>query len=79
VSRSWIRKRTLRFWSSSSMSTLRACWIIQAVSGFAVQATNSTRRVASERKTSTYSRFSRTVSTVKKITGERRSGVLAQE
>src|SRR5205807_7709084 len=38
ASRSWIRKRTVWSWSSSSIRRLRACCSIQAVSGLLVQA-----------------------------------------
>ena len=66
ASRLWIRNRTRWSWSSSSISRLRACWSIQAVSGLLVQAKYSRRRLPIERKTSTYRRRSHTVSTVKK-------------
>jgi hypothetical protein len=66
VSRSWIRNLTRWSRSSSSISRLRACCTIQAVSGRRVQARYSIRRLAIERKTSTYRRRSETVSTVKK-------------
>ena len=66
VSRSWIRNRGDRPRSSRSISRLRACCIIQAVPGLLVQATYSIRRLLIERKTSTYSRRSQTVSTLKK-------------
>ena len=53
ASRSWVRNRSWRSWSSSSMSRLRACCGIQSVSGLLVIAKYSTRRLAIERKTST--------------------------
>jgi hypothetical protein len=64
VSRSWIRKRGRWLPSSTSISRLRACWVIHDVSGLLVQATYSTRRVVIETKNSTYNRRSQTVSTV---------------
>src|SRR6266511_3797778 len=66
VSRSWIRKRGCRPRSSRSISRLRACWVIHAVSGLLVQAAYSTRRVPIETKKRTYNRRSQTVSTVNK-------------
>jgi hypothetical protein len=63
VSRSWIRKRGSWLRSSRSMRRLRACWVIQDVSGLLVQATYSTRRVPIETKNKTYKRRSQTVST----------------
>ena len=66
VSRSWIKKRGRSPRSSRSMSRLRACWLIQAVSGVLVQATYSTRRVPIETKNKTYTRRNQTVSTVNK-------------
>src|SRR5436305_8584616 len=74
-----MRKRTGWPRSSMSMSRLRACCSIQAVSGLLVQATYSTRRLPIVRKTSTYRRRSQTVSTVRKVAGEHRVAVLAQE
>jgi hypothetical protein len=66
VSRSWIRKRGRWLRSSRSISRLRACWVIHAVSGLLVQPTYSTLRVPIETKNSTYNRRSQTVSTVNK-------------
>jgi hypothetical protein len=66
VSRSWIRKRGRRPRSSRSISRLRACWVIHAVSGLLVQPAYSTLRVPVETKNSTYNRRSQTVSTVNK-------------
>jgi len=53
VSRSWISTWNCGSCSPSYMMRLRACWVTQAPSGLAVQAMNSSRRVASERKKST--------------------------
>jgi hypothetical protein len=53
VSRSWIRKRGREPRSSRSISRLRACWSIHAVSGLLVQATYSILRLPIERKAST--------------------------
>jgi hypothetical protein len=50
---SWIRNRSCRSRSSSSMSRLRACCSIQAVFGLLVQATYSIRRLPIERKART--------------------------
>src|SRR5947207_14446201 len=50
ASRSWIRNRTCRSRSSSSMSRLRACCSTHAVFGLLVRATYSTRRLPLERK-----------------------------
>jgi hypothetical protein len=66
ASRSWIRSRTCRSLSSSSMSRLRACCSIQAVSGLVVIARYSTRRLLMEMNPSTYRRRGQTVSTVKR-------------
>jgi hypothetical protein len=46
----------------------RACWMTHSPLGFAVQPARCTRRLPSSMKKSTYSRCSRTVSTVKKST-----------
>jgi len=53
ASRSWIRNRTCRSWSSSSISRLRACCSIHAVFGLLVIAKYSTGRLPIEMKPST--------------------------
>src|SRR6266516_4807316 len=54
--------------SLSVQANWRACWVTQPPLGFAVQPARCTRRLESSMKKSTYSRCSRTVSTVKKST-----------
>jgi hypothetical protein len=58
---------------------LRACCSIQAVFGLLVEARYSTRRVPTERKTSTYRRRNQTVSTVKKSQARDRVRMRLQE
>jgi hypothetical protein len=53
ASRSWIRKCSGGSRSSVAISRLRACWAVHTPVGFGVQATNSIRRLSSERKKST--------------------------
>lgn len=63
LSRSWMTKRGgVGRWDSDQASW-RACWVTQAVSGFALQPARWTRRLPSSM---TYKRWRRTVSTVKK-------------
>src|SRR5919204_3532742 len=64
ASRSWIRNRTRWPRSSRSIRRLRACCSIQAPSGLLLQAMYSIRRLPTWMKTSTWSRRSKTVSTV---------------
>jgi hypothetical protein len=45
---------------------LRACCSIQSPSGLLVQATDSIRRLPMQMQTSTYTRWSKTLSTVRK-------------
>jgi hypothetical protein len=66
ASRSRSRKRTRRPRSPNVSRRLRACWTTQAPSGLAVTPPKCTCRVSSSIKTSTYSRRSQMVSTVKK-------------
>ena len=61
-----IANSTRRPRSPSTRRRLRACWVTQAQSGWAVTPAKWTRRVSSSMKNSTYSRHSHTVSTVKK-------------
>src|SRR6266571_5041251 len=66
ASRSWSRKRTCRPRSPSTSCRLRACWVTQALPGWAVTPARCTRRVSSSMKNSTESRRSQTVSAVRK-------------
>jgi len=58
--------RTWRPRSPKVSSRLRACWVTQLPLGLAVTPASCTRRVSSSMNTSTCSRLSHTVSTVKK-------------
>src|SRR6266511_3036255 len=64
ASRSCSKQRT--FSNRSSIARLRACWHIQAPSGFAVTPARCTRRDPCSTKNSTYKVRSQAVSTVKK-------------
>src|SRR6266516_638524 len=66
AARSWISNRGRWPRSSRSINRLRACRSIQAPSGLLVHATYSIRRLPMQMNTSTYSRRSSTVSTVRK-------------
>src|SRR6266496_1699263 len=65
-SRSWINNRGRWPRSSRSINRLRACCSIQAPSGLLAHATYSIRRLPMQMNTSTSTRRSRTVSTVRK-------------
>jgi hypothetical protein len=65
ASRSWIRNRSRCPRSARLINRLRACCSIQPPSGLLAQATYSIRRLPMQLKTSTYSRFRKTVSTAR--------------
>jgi hypothetical protein len=66
LSRSWMTKRSGFGRSDNDQASWRACWVTQAVFGFALQPARWTRRLPSSMKNKTYKRCSRTVSTMKK-------------
>jgi hypothetical protein len=66
LSRSWIKNRIGSVGSTNVSMMLRACWVAHSPVGFAVMPARYTCRVAISLNTSTYSRRSSTVSTLKK-------------
>jgi hypothetical protein len=79
VSRSWISSSKRRHCPRNCMTRFRACCVTQALSGLAVQAIDSSRRVASEMKKSTSIRCGASVSTVKTSPASALAALLTQE